>query len=205
MCQNQTFHTSLTVGRLLNDPQMRRFLQRTIGLGQLLQQQPGLLEVKRVETLGKPAIDRRKQFVGLPPSALIKPQTRHARRCAQLQDFAFCSRAMQRARSKCASAFAKSGPGANKVISPAVRCTSASDHLSLVVSTDLIASSMQRQPSSNSPTSAWACAKKVFDRCRRFGHPPPTKSSRGRATSRSSHRSARYGAHGCRSDAVSSL
>jgi hypothetical protein len=84
MCQNQTFHTSLTVGRLLNDPQMRRFLQRTIGLAQLLQQQPGLLEVKRVETLGKPAIDRRKQFVGLPPSALIKPQTRHARRCAQL-------------------------------------------------------------------------------------------------------------------------
>ena len=44
-------------------------------------------------------------------------------------------------------------------ISPAKRLTSASDHLSLVVSTAVIASPMQRQASSNWPSSAWALAK----------------------------------------------
>ena len=75
------------------------------------------------------------------------------------QDFAFCSRAMARARSKCASAFAASGSGNMSAILPAVRWISASHHFSLVVSIAVIASPMQRHASSNCPSSAWALAK----------------------------------------------
>jgi hypothetical protein len=46
-------------------------------------------------------------------------------------------------------------------ISPAMRWTSASHHLSLVVSIAVIVLPMQRQASSNCPSSAWARAKHV--------------------------------------------
>ena len=51
------------------------------------------------------------------------------------QDFACCWRATASARSKYASAFAASGSGDLSAISPAMRWTSASHHVSLVVST----------------------------------------------------------------------
>src|SRR5215831_456040 len=51
------------------------------------------------------------------------------------QDFACCLRATASARSKHASAFATSGSGNSSAISPAMRLASASNHLSLVVST----------------------------------------------------------------------
>src|SRR5208282_670902 len=75
------------------------------------------------------------------------------------QDFACCARATASARSKYASAFAPSGPGDFSAISPAMRWMPASHHVSLVVSTAVIASPMQRQASSNWPSSAYALAK----------------------------------------------
>ena len=50
------------------------------------------------------------------------------------QDFACCWRATASARSKYASAFAASGSATSSAISPAMRLTSASHHLSLLVS-----------------------------------------------------------------------
>jgi hypothetical protein len=58
------------------------------------------------------------------------------------QDFACCDRATASARSKYACAFAASGFGVISAISPAMRLTSASYQLSLVVSTVVIASLM---------------------------------------------------------------
>ena len=75
------------------------------------------------------------------------------------QDFACCWRATESARSKYASAFAVSGRGDLSAISPAMRLTSASNHLSPVVSIAVIASPMHRQASSNRPRSAYALAK----------------------------------------------
>src|SRR6516162_2645656 len=72
------------------------------------------------------------------------------------QDLACCSRATASARAKSASAFARSGSGDSSAISPPMRLTSASHHLSLAVSTAAIASPMQRQASSNWPISALA-------------------------------------------------
>ena len=70
------------------------------------------------------------------------------------QDFACCLRATASARSKYASAFAAFSSGDSSTISPAMRWMSASHHFSLVVSTAVIASPMQRQASSNWPRSA---------------------------------------------------
>src|ERR1700688_4158482 len=77
-------------------------------------------------------------------------------------DFACCLPATASARSKYDSAFAASGSGDISAISPAMRWISASHHLSLVVSTAVIASSMQRQASSYWPRSTQTRAK--FDR-----------------------------------------
>jgi hypothetical protein len=75
------------------------------------------------------------------------------------QDFDYCLRATASARSKYASPFAAFGSGDSSAISPAMRWTSASGHLSLVFSIAVIASPMQRRASSNWPSSAWALAK----------------------------------------------
>jgi signal transduction histidine kinase len=82
------------------------------------------------------------------------------------QDFACWERATERARSKCASAFATSGAGDISAISPAVRWISASQHFSLVVFAAVIASPTQRQASSNCPSSAWARADCANSRVR---------------------------------------
>src|SRR6202043_964063 len=84
------------------------------------------------------------------------------------QDFACCARAMAMARSKCASAFAASNLGDISAMSPATRWTSASHHFSLVVSTAVIASPMQRQASSNCPSSAWPQSGRKGDRIDRI-------------------------------------
>src|SRR6516164_4656427 len=79
------------------------------------------------------------------------------------QDFACCARATVSARSKYAPACDELSCGNFSAISPFMRLISASYHRSLVVSTAVIASPMQRQASSSWPSSAWAldkCAKK---------------------------------------------
>ena len=47
-------------------------------LRQFLQQRLGILQVKRVEALGEPAVDRREKVMGLWPLTLIAPQPSHA-------------------------------------------------------------------------------------------------------------------------------
>ena len=50
---------------------------------QLIEKSLGLLQVKRVETLGEPAIDRSEKIARLIPLTLIAPQPRHAHRRTQ--------------------------------------------------------------------------------------------------------------------------
>src|SRR5262249_33278040 len=79
------------------------------------------------------------------------------------KDFACCLRATASACSKYAPACDEPSRGNFNAISPFMRLISASHHRSLVVSTSVIASPMQRQASSNWPSSAWAldkCAKR---------------------------------------------
>ena len=64
------------------------------------------------------------------------------------------ARATASARLKYASTFAASGSGDSSAISPAMRWTSASHHLSFVFSTAAIASPTQRQASPNWSSSA---------------------------------------------------
>ena len=75
------------------------------------------------------------------------------------QDFAFWARATPNARSKYACPLAISGLRAISEISPAMRLASASNHVSLLVSTAVSASPMQRQASWNWPRSACALAE----------------------------------------------
>src|SRR5262247_568299 len=78
-------------------------------------------------------------------------------------DFACCARATVSARSKYAPACDEASGDNFSAISPFMRLISASYHRSFVVSTEVIASPMQPQASSNWPSSAWAldkCAKK---------------------------------------------
>src|SRR5262245_2845616 len=72
------------------------------------------------------------------------------------QDFACCTRATASARSKFFSACDEPSFGNFSAISPLMRLISASNHRSFVVSTAVVASQMQRQASSNWPSSAWA-------------------------------------------------
>src|SRR5215468_8639514 len=75
------------------------------------------------------------------------------------QDFACCTRATVSARSKYAPACDEPSCGNLSAISPAMRWISASYQRSFVVSTAVIASVMQRQASSNWPSSAYAVDK----------------------------------------------
>src|SRR5262249_11908846 len=75
------------------------------------------------------------------------------------QDFACCALATTSARSKYCSALAASGSGESSAISPAMRLTSASHHLSLAVPPAAIASPMQRLASSNCQISSLALVK----------------------------------------------
>src|SRR5271168_725451 len=79
-----------------------------------------------------------------------------ARSC---QDLACCWRAIVRACSKEAFAWARFGCGDINAISPAILWTSASHHLSLVASITAIASVIVRRASSKRPNSAYAFAK----------------------------------------------
>src|SRR5271169_3683600 len=54
---------------------------------QLLQQCLRLLQIKRVEALGEPAVDRSEQIAGLISLALIAPEPRHAHRGAEFPGF----------------------------------------------------------------------------------------------------------------------
>src|SRR5262249_47483527 len=70
-------------------------------------------------------------------------------------DLACCARATASARSKYASARDEPSFGNFSAISPFMRLISASNHPSFVVSPAVIASQIQRQASSNWPSSAW--------------------------------------------------
>src|SRR5262249_19285186 len=75
------------------------------------------------------------------------------------QDLACCIRATVSARSKYSSAGDGPTCGNFSAISPAMRTTSASYQRSFVVCTEVIASPMQRQASSNCASCAWALDK----------------------------------------------
>jgi hypothetical protein len=71
--------------------------------------------------------------------ALVAPEAREAFGGAEFQGFGLLLGATSSARSKYIWAFAASRSGERSAISPAMRCTSASHRLSLVVSTASIA------------------------------------------------------------------
>src|SRR6185503_10417266 len=77
------------------------------------------------------------------------------------KDLACCVCATVSARSKYSTAFARFGYRDLSEISPATRLTSLSHHLSLAVSTAVIASPMQRHASSDWPSAKWALARYV--------------------------------------------
>ena len=59
----------------------------TMSCRQFVEQGLRLLQVQRVEALGKPAVDRSEKFSGLVPLPLLAPQLRHADSRAQLPGF----------------------------------------------------------------------------------------------------------------------
>jgi hypothetical protein len=65
---------------------------------QLIKQRLGFFQVRRIETLGEPSMDRGEKIMGLLSFALITPQPGDAERNSH--DFACCSRATASARSK---------------------------------------------------------------------------------------------------------
>ena len=69
---------------------------------QLVQQRLSLFQIKRVEALGEPAVDRSEQIAGLIPLALIALEPRHAHCCAQLPGLGLLlTRARERALEIC--------------------------------------------------------------------------------------------------------
>ena len=56
---------------------------------QLVEQVLSLLQIERIEPLGKPAVDRSEKIAGLIPLALIAPEPRHAHRGAQFPGLSF--------------------------------------------------------------------------------------------------------------------
>ena len=58
-----------------------------VGLCQRLQQCLGLLQVGGVKPFGKPAIDRRQQFVGFPVLALLLPEAAQTHRSPEFEGF----------------------------------------------------------------------------------------------------------------------
>jgi hypothetical protein len=70
---------------------------------QLIEQRLGLLQIERVETLGKPPIDRSEQFASLLWLTLIPQEPHHAHRRAQLKTPRFCCCAMAMAVRKASS------------------------------------------------------------------------------------------------------
>ena len=131
----------------------------TFSSSQLVEQRLCLFQIARVKPFSEPAVDRSEKLASLIPLALIAPEPRHAHCGAEFPGFGLlltrdCERALE-----ISLRFRGSRSGDLSAISPAMRLTSASNHLSLVVSIMLIASSMHRQASSSWPSSAWASAK----------------------------------------------
>ena len=133
-------------------------------VGQLVEQRLSLFQIERVEAFGEPAVDRSEQIAGLLPLALIAPEPRHAHCRAQFPGLCLLlTRDSERTLEICLRFRSvrlgdiKSDFAGNAIIS-------ASNHVSLVVSTAVIASPMQRQASSNWPSSAYALAK--YDTCK---------------------------------------
>src|SRR5262249_23267143 len=57
------------------------------GSGQVIEERLGLLQVKRVEAFGEPAIDGREQVASLGALALIAPEAGEVESCTQLPEF----------------------------------------------------------------------------------------------------------------------
>jgi hypothetical protein len=68
---------------------------RQQSLGQLVKQCPGLLQIKRVEAFGEPAVDRSEKLASLIPLPLVAPEPRHAM-AAQLRGLRYRRRALDR-------------------------------------------------------------------------------------------------------------
>ena len=124
-------------------------------LRQLFQQCPRLLQIARVETFSEPAVDRSEQFARLLHFTLVAPEACEAHGGAELLPgfglLLVCDRERTVEIALCLCSVG--APGDFSAISPAVRLTSASHHLSLVVSTAVVASTMHRQASSSWPSS----------------------------------------------------
>ena len=122
---------------------------------QLIEQRLGLLQIERVEAFGEPAVDRREQIAGL---AAACPDRATAAPCSSPRAAPRtlpAAHAQPRAHARNTLPLSPHpAPATCSAISPAMRWISASHHLSLVVSTAVIASPMQRQASSNWPSSA---------------------------------------------------
>jgi hypothetical protein len=111
---------------------------------QLLQKRLRLLQIARVEPFREPAVNRSEQFARLLHLALVAPEACEAHGGAEFPGFGVL---LARHR-ECAveiGAFAASGLGDLRAMSPAMRLTSASYHFSLVISAAIIAPPMQRQ------------------------------------------------------------
>ena len=53
---------------------------------QLIEQRPGILQVRRIETFGEPIVDRIEQITAFRAFALVTPEPGEADRCPQLQE-----------------------------------------------------------------------------------------------------------------------
>ena len=134
---------------------------RDCGSGvQLIEQRLGLLQIERVEAFGEPAIDWGEKIAGLIPLALIAPEPRHAHRRAQLPGLCLLLARDRERTLEIRFRFRRI-----RLAATSARFRRPCDGfrprtiVSLVVSTAVIASPMQRQASSNWPSSAWALAK----------------------------------------------
>src|SRR5262245_57395050 len=65
----------------------RKDVSTGVALRQRVEQRLGFLEVSRIKALGEPAIDRRKQLVGLSAFPLLLPQAGEAQSGPQLPGF----------------------------------------------------------------------------------------------------------------------
>ena len=104
---------------------------------------------------GEPAVNRSQQFARLLHLALVAPEPCEAHCGAEFPGFCLLLTRDRERALEIGFRFRRIRLAATcSAISPAMRLTSASHHLSLVVSTAVIASPMQRQASSNWPSSA---------------------------------------------------
>ena len=128
---------------------------------QLIEQCLRLLQIARVEPFRKPTVDRSQQFARLLHLALVTPEARDAHCGAEFPGFGLLLARDRECVLEIGFRFGRSSAQAtSSAISPALRMTSASHHLSLVVSTAVIASPMTAPSFIKSVQSGIGCRQK---------------------------------------------